>query len=86
MFYLGCTVCRKKVVEMQRDKHYRCDNCDKYYPSCEPNYAFSSLLVDFTDSQYLSFMGDVGEEATGMSVREFRDVVDKDFDKAVERV
>ena len=31
-------------------------------------------------------MGDVGQEATGLSAAEFRELVDKDFDAAVDRV
>ena len=41
LFYQGCNVCRKKVVEMQKDRQYRCDNCDKYHQSAIANYAFS---------------------------------------------
>ena len=42
--------------------------------------------MDFSESIYLSFLGEVGQEVIGMTAHEFRDLVDSNFESAFEKV
>ena len=48
MFYLGCPVCKKKVVD--DGQGYRCEKCMKTHEDAVPTYNFSIRVSDCTDS------------------------------------
>lgn len=49
---------------------FNCINCNKTYENCNPSYIFSAKISDYSDSTFISFMGDTGNAIMGMSAAE----------------
>jgi len=79
-YYLACTKCKKKVTEEQGG--YNCVNCDQIYKDANPSYVFSAKICDYSDSTFISFMGDTGSSLLGVTAREFHNDIIKQGDTA----
>jgi replication factor A1 len=49
-FYLACPEdsCKKKVIE--ESVGWRCENCNKTYPNCNPTYMVRAKISDVSDA------------------------------------
>lgn len=45
------------------------------FEDANPSYVFSAKVCDYSDSTFISFMGDTGNSLLGMSAREFHDAM-----------
>lgn len=62
---MACKVCRRKMVELS-DQNYSCEYCHLFSTDGVPNYMFSCVFMDFSDSVILNVIGnEVGEEIIG---------------------
>ena len=65
IFYMGCKVCRRKMVELP-DQKYSCEDCHLFSTDGVPNYNFSCYLMDFSDYVILNVIGnEMGEIILG---------------------
>ena len=77
MFYLSCPDCRKKVTE-HGDK-WRCENCNKVYPTNIPTYMLSAVISDSTGSILVQFPREMGDAIMkGVSAGEFKLIKEKE--------
>ena len=81
-YYLACTVCKKKVTEEQGG--YNCVNCDRMFEDANPSYVFSAKVCDYSDSTFISFMGETGNSLLGMTARQFHEAMKSGNQEAVE--
>lgn len=72
MYYLSCLTCKKKV--QQEANGYRCEGCQKSYEEAKPQYNFSVKLSDYSDSIFISILGETGDTILGMTAKEYVDL------------
>jgi len=78
-YYLSCQTCKKKVTE--DDNRFFCLNCNKTYDSANPSYIFSAKICDYSESTFVSFLGETGNAVMGMDAAIFHDTVTKSEDE-----
>lgn len=75
-YYLACPSCKKKVHE--DNGTYRCESCCRNYDNCNPTYKFSFKFQDYSDSIYLSCLGEsTGDAIMGMPCAELYQMEDQ---------
>lgn len=74
-YYLACVSCKKKVVD--DGGSYRCESCQRTYDQANPTYKFSFKFQDYSDSLYLSCLGEAcGEAIMGIACAELCEIED----------
>jgi len=68
--------CNKKVV--QDSEGWRCEKCERTYPSPEYRYIMSMAVSDYTGQAWLQGFNDVGVAVFGMSADEVVQIKDND--------
>ncbi|KAI8970131.1 replication factor-A protein [Mycotypha africana] len=89
--YPGCPTCRKKVV--LETEGWRCEKCQKTYPSPEYRYILTMSVEDGTGQVYVNAFDEVSGVLIGMSANELMKLSEEDsaqvqnvFNKALWRV
>jgi len=76
IYYPACSSenCKRKVIEDSAG--YRCEHCNKTFPSFIPTYMITARISDFTESIYVNFAREHGTSLMGMKAEEFKEFKD----------
>ena len=76
-FYLACPddSCKKKVME--ESVGWRCENCNKTYPSCVPTYVLQAKIADVSDQVIVQFARNEGTALMGITAEKLKDIKDQ---------
>lgn len=78
-YYLACPDenCKRKVIE--EGNGYKCEHCNKTYDNCSPTYMLLAKISDLSDSIYVNFYREQGNQimtVSADSMKKYKD--DKD--------
>ncbi|KAI9353553.1 hypothetical protein BDR26DRAFT_831801 [Obelidium mucronatum] len=81
LWYPACQSegCQKKVVEA--DSGWRCEKCQKAFPSPKYRYMMSCKTIDASGEQWISFFNDTAETLLGVSANELQAIQETDEDR-----
>ncbi|KAF9469219.1 hypothetical protein BDZ94DRAFT_1207242 [Collybia nuda] len=68
--------CNKKVIEM--GGNWKCEKCDKSFPSPDHRYIMSLAVADWSGQAWLQGFNDVGVAVFGMPANELVDIKERD--------
>jgi replication factor A1 len=76
-FYLACPEdsCKKKVIE--ESVGWRCENCNKTYPHCNPTYMLRAKISDVSDAAYVDFYRNEGTALMGLPADKLKELKDQ---------
>lgn len=60
----------------EESKGYRCEACQRSYDEAVPTYNFSFRFGDFSDSLYLSVLGESGDAVMGIPCKDLYQIED----------
>ncbi|KAM0792535.1 hypothetical protein ACM66B_005204 [Microbotryomycetes sp. NB124-2] len=69
--------CNKKMT-LTDDNDWRCERCDKSFPSPDYRYILSMTVSDFTGQIWLSGFNDMGEQLLGKTANEMQALKEED--------
>ncbi|CEH13439.1 probable replication factor-a protein 1 [Ceraceosorus bombacis] len=75
LFYTACPSdnCNKKVTQ-ESDGSWRCEKCDRAYPSPQYRYILAANVQDYSGQMWLSGFNDIGELLIGHTADELNDI------------
>ncbi len=67
--------CKKKVME--ESTGFRCEACNKTYPSAIPTYVITAKIADISDQVYVNFYRHEGSALMGISAEKLKEIKDQ---------
>jgi len=79
--------CNKKVID--ENDGWRCEKCEKTYPSPDYRYILSIDVLDHTGNQWLTCFNEMGEKLIGYKAKELQEIKERDeneFNRILENI
>lgn len=73
LYYASCPDCRKKV-NPEGEEGFRCENCNRVFSDCKYLYNFTARVGDFSNSFYVQFLGDIGDQLLGIPAKQLKEM------------
>lgn len=85
-WYTACPTqgCNKKVTEL--DNEWRCEKCDRTHPTRKLRYILTTLVADYSGSQWLTAFNDEAEKILYKTAEELKGLIDLNNEEEFKRV